>query len=55
VHFNLIVGLSASGEGSLRYVREVVASADDPKPQNNTHTNTILLCTEAATNPACAG
>ena len=55
IGFGLIVQIGSSGDASLRYVREVRSSADDPKPQNNTHTNTILLCTEAATNPACAG
>ena len=54
VGFNLIIRLGSSGEGSLRYVRQVLSSADDPKPENNSHTNTILLCTENATNLACA-
>ena len=54
VSFNLIVSIGSSGFGSLRYNREVVSSADDPDSKNNVHTNTILLCTDNATNSACA-
>jgi hypothetical protein len=41
VNFSLAVQLGQSGDGWLRYVRQVRSSADEPNPQNNTHTNMI--------------
>jgi hypothetical protein len=56
VSFTLLIQIGeSSGDGWLRYTRQVRSSADDPNPKNNSHTNMILLCTEHATNPACKG
>jgi hypothetical protein len=54
VRFQLAVSIgSATDYAAIRYAREVFSSADDPK-NNNTLTNTILLCVEGNQNPACA-
>jgi hypothetical protein len=54
VRFSLVVNIaSATGYSAIRYAREVFASADDPK-NNNTLTNTILLCVTGNQNPECA-
>ena len=54
VTFRLAVSFDTSvSYAAISYAREVFASADDPK-QNNTFSNTILLCHVSNESPDCA-
>jgi hypothetical protein len=54
VAFRLVLELDPqSTYSTIRYAREVFASADDPT-NNNTLSNTILFCVEGVANPDCA-